>query len=308
MTRQWKLKSALVAGMAALASTAAQAREYPAASDVERLPTTMASRSDGSIIVAGNSSSISSSNSSSISSSNSSSNTSSNSSSYSSSSTSSNSSSYSSNTSNSNSSSNSSSTSNSNSSIGTGASMAGSGGAASASVGTGNASSGASAGASGGLGGASGGLSAGGGGVASSATGAAGASPAVAPRSTGRPRRLAVPRLTAVRQSIALPPTLLPSSSRGSDHAPAATAFEGIPGTPAAVVRACRDAVGSAAAPFGVLSVRARSAGSLRRLSRGAISAPVQVRIQYARQGGPEIRQARIRCHLDASGKVIKLT
>ena len=308
MTRQWKLKSALVAGMAALASTAAQAREYPAASDVERPPTTMASRSDGSIIVAGNSSSISSSNSSSISSSNSSSNTSSNSSSYSSSSTSSNSSSYSSNTSNSNSSSNSSSTSNSNSSIGTGASIGGSGGAASASVGTGNASSGASVGASGGLGGASGGLSAGGGGVASSATGAAGASPAVAPRSTGRPRRLAVPRLTAVRQSITLPPTLLPSSSRGSDHAPAATAFDGIPGTPAAVVRACRDAVGSAAAPFGVVSVRARSAGSLRRLSRGAISAPVQVRIQYARQGGPEIRQARIRCHLDASGKVIKLT
>ena len=95
---------------------------------------------------------------------------------------------------------------------------------------------------------------------------------------------------------------------RGSDRAPAATAFDGIPGTPAAVVRACRDAVGSAAAPFGVVSVRARSAGSLRRLSRGAISAPVQVRIQYARQGGPEIRQARIRCHLDASGKVIKLT
>ena len=96
--------------------------------------------------------------------------------------------------------------------------------------------------------------------------------------------------------------------SGGSDRASAATAFDEIPGTPAAVVRACRDAVGSAAAPFGVVSVRARSAGSLRRLSRGAISAPVQVRIQYVRQGGPEIRQARIRCHLDASGKVIKLT
>ena len=150
MTRQWKLKSALVAGMAALASTAAQARDYPAASDVERLPTTMASRSDGSIIVAGNSSSISSSYSSSNSSSYSSSNTSSNSSSYSSSNTSSSSSSYSSSTSNSNSSSTSSSTSNSNSSIGTGASIGGSGGAASASVGTGNASSGTSVGASGG--------------------------------------------------------------------------------------------------------------------------------------------------------------
>ena len=171
-------------------------------------------------------------------------------------------------------------------SIGAGASIGGSGGAAAASVGTSNTSIGASVGASGG--GASGGLSAGGGGVASSATGAAGASPAAASRSTGRPRRPAVPRLTAVRQSITLPPTLLPSG--GSDRASAATAFGWIPGTPAAVVRACRDAVGSAAAPFGVVSVRARSAGSLRRLSRGAISAPVQVRIHYARQGGPEIR------------------
>ena len=109
-----------------------------------------------------------------------------------------------------------------------------------------------------------------------------------------------------VRQSITLPLILLPSGR--SDRASAATTFDEIPGTPAAVVRACRDAVESAATPFGVVSVRARSAGSLRRLSRGAISAPVQVRIYYARQGGAEIRQARIRCHLDASGKVIKLT
>ena len=148
-----------------------------------------------------------------------------------------------------------------------------------------------------------------GGGVASSATGAAGASPAAASRSTGSSTAATTASrapVGGVRQSITLPPILLPSG--GSDRASAATAFDGIPGTPAAVVRACRDAVGSAAAPFGVVSVRARSAGSLRRLSRGAISAPVQVRIHYSRQGGPEIRQARIRCHLDASGKVIKLT
>jgi hypothetical protein len=222
-------------------------------------------------------------------------------------------------------------------SIGIGASVGGLGGAtAAASVGgTGNGSiggsvgtsgrlGGASIGASGRLGGASGGLSAGGGGTTSSASSAgttssassaASATPGAGPSRSAAASRGAgsstaggtatVAPVDGVRQSITLPPILLPSGR--SDRASAATAVDE-PGTPAAVVRACRDAVESAATPFGVVSVRARSAGSLRRLGRGAVSAPVQVRIHYARQGGAEIRQARIRCNLDATGKVIKLT
>ena len=144
-------------------------------------------------------------------------------------------------------------------SVGTGATIGGSGGAAAASVGTSNSSVGASTGASGRLGGASGGLSAG-----------------AASRSTGSSTAATTARRApadGVGQSITLPLVLLPSGR--SDRASAATAFNEIPGTPAAVVRACSDAVGSAAAPFGVVSVRARSAGSLRRLSQGEISAPV---------------------------------
>ena len=108
-----------------------------------------------------------------------------------------------------------------------------------------------------------------------------------------------------VGQTIALPWTLRPS--RGNDRLPTA-AIEAVPGTPAAVVSACREAIESAATPFGMVSVRAKSAGTLRRLSRGAVSAPIQVRIHYSRQGGAEIRQAHIRCQLDATGRVIKLT
>ncbi len=182
----------------------------------------------------------------------------------------------------------------------TGASVGASGGGT-ASVGTSTGSTGASVGASS----ASGGLSTGSGGAVSSATGAAGISPRSAAARNTATTTAGVAPADGVGQSITLPPILLPG---GGDRASAATAFNGIPGTPAAVVRACAAAVGSAAAPFGVVSVRARSAGSLRRLSQGAISAPILIRIHYARQGGPEIRQARIRCHLDASGKVRKLT
>ena len=79
-------------------------------------------------------------------------------------------------------------------------------------------------------------------------------------------------------------------------------------GTPENDVNSCRAAIEVAATPFGLSSVRVRAAGSVRRLGEGAISVPLDVHIEYARQGGIEIRQAPIRCDLDASGTVVGLT
>ncbi len=83
---------------------------------------------------------------------------------------------------------------------------------------------------------------------------------------------------------------------------------EAILGTPDNDVNSCRAAIEVAATPFGMLSVRVRAAGSQRRLGEGAISVPLDVHIEYAREGGIEIRQAPIRCDLDASGTVVGLT
>jgi hypothetical protein len=80
------------------------------------------------------------------------------------------------------------------------------------------------------------------------------------------------------------------------------------PGTPGTVVDSCRVAIEVAATPFGMLSVSVREVGSLRRVGQGAISVPLDVHIEYARQGGVEIRQGPIRCDLDASGTVIGLS
>ncbi|MDX8440854.1 hypothetical protein [Mesorhizobium australafricanum] len=109
-------------------------------------------------------------------------------------------------------------------------------------------------------------------------------------------------------QSIALPPVLKPSRS-GSGWVTKGYPFGSLapvkakPGTPAAVVRACRAAIMSAATPLGAVRVNAVSAGALRQ-RRGALTAPIQVRIDYARQGGIEVRQARVGCRLDAAGRV----
>ena len=108
-----------------------------------------------------------------------------------------------------------------------------------------------------------------------------------------------------VRLSFALPRVLLPRG-RGSDRSVAT--FEAIPGTPDTIVRACRAAIELAAVPYGAVDVRANSFGSLRRLNGDLLSAPIQVRIRYQRRDGPEIiRQARIKCQLDAAGRVVKL-
>lgn len=112
------------------------------------------------------------------------------------------------------------------------------------------------------------------------------------------------------RPSVALPRNLWPSATRtkyDSRDYPSrfAAPTAAISGATRSVVRVCRQAIASAASPFGAVRVRAASAGPLHRNRRGALTAPLAVRIEYAGQGGVEIRQARIRCHLDSSGRVV---
>ncbi|MER8435321.1 hypothetical protein [Mesorhizobium sp. M1393] len=109
-------------------------------------------------------------------------------------------------------------------------------------------------------------------------------------------------------KSIALPLVLRPSKA-GLGDSTRGYPFGSLgplgarPGTPTAVVQACRAAILSAATPLGALRVHAVSAGALRQ-RRGALTAPIAVRIDYARRGGIEVRQARVGCRLDAAGRV----
>ncbi|PDT55167.1 hypothetical protein ATY30_12570 [Sinorhizobium americanum] len=74
------------------------------------------------------------------------------------------------------------------------------------------------------------------------------------------------------------------------------------------VVRACLQAITSAALPLGAVRIRATSAGPLVRQRDGALIAPITVRIEYAAGGLVEVRQARVRCHLDSNGLVVVVT
>jgi hypothetical protein len=115
-----------------------------------------------------------------------------------------------------------------------------------------------------------------------------------------------VARSAATGRPLDLPSSLQPPGD--VDSLSTVSPIKALPGVPDEVVRACRDAIESAAAPFGATSVRVSSAGSIRRLSPDTISAPVEVSIDYGRQGKVETRQAPIRCELNATGGVIGLT
>ncbi|WP_095089592.1 hypothetical protein [Mesorhizobium sophorae] len=148
---------------------------------------------------------------------------------------------------------------------------------------------------------------------ASAASGAA-----TGPASVGVGKKAAAIVVTrGVRHAVALPRSLRPSkggrdtfwsNTTGYPTRPLPVPLKAIPGTPSAVVRVCRQAIMSAAKPLGAVRVYAASAGTLRRHRRGALTAPIEVRIDYARQGGIEVRQARVGCRLDAAGQVVAVT
>lgn len=77
------------------------------------------------------------------------------------------------------------------------------------------------------------------------------------------------------------------------------------PGTPTHVIAACREAIATAASPYGAARVEVVSAGRSTRMRGGGTAAPVEARILYARSGKLQVRQSRISCRLNAAGDVV---
>lgn len=196
---------------------------------------------------------------------------------------------------------------------------------------------GSSLGVGGNLGGTSGGMSVGSGSKAGSssgagtATGSGGGSAAgsgtrpssggatAGSRSPGAGGANTITRIAPAKSaqaSIVLPRSLWPFKKKRAGHERGEwgypirlpLAIAAVPGTPNTVVRACRQAIASAASPLGAVRVTAVSAGSLLRHRNGALTAPLAVSIDYAGQDGTQLRQARIRCRLDSSGRVVAVT
>nr|WP_037388840.1 hypothetical protein [Sinorhizobium americanum] len=200
------------------------------------------------------------------------------------------------------------------SSLGVGGSLGNTSGGLSVGSGS-NAGSSSGAGTAPASGAVSGGSAAGSGsGIRSSSGGVSGSSTAGSnsPGSGGGGRVISIAPAKSARASIVLPHILWPlkkkrTHERGEWGYPIRLplTIAAIPGTPSAVVRACQKAIASAASPLGGVRVRAASAGSLLRHRGGALTAPLVVRIDYAGRDGIQVRQARIRCRLDSSGRVV---
>jgi hypothetical protein len=78
-------------------------------------------------------------------------------------------------------------------------------------------------------------------------------------------------------------------------------------GTPTQIVQMCRSSVMTAALPYGAIRVEAVSAGQARPMPDGGLSAPIEVRVVYARANARQVRQSRVACRLNANGAVVAL-
>lgn len=211
-------------------------------------------------------------------------------------------------------------------SAGVGTSVGGSGGAsAGASVGTGGVSVGASASVGGasigatanaGTGSVGAGVSAGDTAGTTSAGVSTGAGTATSGTADTAPaHNLAVFSANSATTAVSLPSLLKPFSTRGGEPGRSQVGYpfaplvslKAEPGTPPKVVNACRAAIASAATPLGAVRVSAVSGGPMRQRNAG-LAAPIEVRIKYALRGGVQLRQAKVLCRLDATGKVIAVT
>jgi hypothetical protein len=72
-------------------------------------------------------------------------------------------------------------------------------------------------------------------------------------------------------------------------------------------IRACRETLIAAAAPYRPKRVEAAGAGPVRRTRHGIATIPIEARVTYDWGRGMEIRQARIACQLNDSNIVVAL-
>ena len=79
-----------------------------------------------------------------------------------------------------------------------------------------------------------------------------------------------------------------------------------IPGVPYDMVAACRAAIVSAAAPYDPVYATTASGGIPRR-GRAGVVAPIETKLVYARQGGYEVRKAKVGCAI-RNGRVASIT
>jgi hypothetical protein len=73
------------------------------------------------------------------------------------------------------------------------------------------------------------------------------------------------------------------------------------------IVESCRGSIAAAALPYGAVRVEAVGAGRASRTQDGGVTAPLEVKVMYARGGARQVRQSRVACQLDAAGAVVAL-
>jgi hypothetical protein len=112
----------------------------------------------------------------------------------------------------------------------------------------------------------------------------------------GSPAALSLPASLMPRRDISGPETTGPVGSLLAQAS-----------IPRQLVEACHTSITAAALPYGAMRVEAVGAGRASRTRDGGLTAPLEVRVTYARANARQVRQSHVACQLDAAGAVVAL-
>jgi len=77
-----------------------------------------------------------------------------------------------------------------------------------------------------------------------------------------------------------------------------------VPGASALHIESCRNELASTSRPLGAVAVQVRGAGPEVRGRNGVMSIPLDARIEYARNGTRQVKQAHVTCQVTRNGQV----
>jgi hypothetical protein len=77
-----------------------------------------------------------------------------------------------------------------------------------------------------------------------------------------------------------------------------------VAGASAPQIESCRNELASSSRPLGAVAVQVRGAGPEIRGRNGVTSIPLDARIEYARNGTTQVKQARVTCQVSRNGQV----
>lgn len=113
------------------------------------------------------------------------------------------------------------------------------------------------------------------------------------------------PSVVTPRQSVRRIPRASTPRAKPQATVPAKAPVTAVAQAESGAVERCRTSLASNSRSLGSVAVKVKEAGPEARTREGSMDVPVVARIEYARNGRKQVREARVTCRLNSEGRVV---